>query len=311
MGHVIWLDDCAERPAEEVGGKAIGLGCLLRDGFPVPPGFAIGTDAYRQHLAEGGVPPTIAAEILAAYERLGAGPVAVRSSAAGEDSASFSFAGQQETYLWISGGDEVLRHVVRCWASLFTPQAVAYRARVEAVGEAAVAQMAVVVQEMVPAIAAGVMMTIDPVTGDRSQICIESSLGLGGEVTPDRYCVDKVTLDLRSETLGRKHLAYRFDPDAGVVRSEPVPPEAQEAPSLTRPEVVALAALGKRIERALGAPQDIEWALTPDREIRLLQSRPETVWSRQAPRAVSRPGTSVMDDLLGTITGSRYPESAC
>jgi pyruvate,water dikinase len=331
-----------------VGGKALGLGRLLGEGLPVPSGFVIGTTAYRQHLEQGDLGPAIAAllsgaledddelrsaserigqllvdtplpatisgEVVAAYDRLGVGPVAVRSSAAAEDSASFSFAGQQETYLWVSGADEVVRHVVRCWASLFSPQAIRYRARLEHGGDFAQHAMAVVVQEMVPAVAAGVMMTIDPVTGDRSQISIESSYGLGvavvgGEVTPDRYCVDKVTLDLRSQTLGHKHLAYRFDPQCSEVRPEAVAPEDQEASSLSRQEVVALATLGKRIERALGAPQDIEWAVAPGpdgaRAIHLLQCRPETVWSQRAQPPVSRPGASVMDELLGTIIGSR------
>src|SRR5207245_7322906 len=131
-----------------------------------------------------------------------------------EDTADASFAGQQDTYLWVSGASSLLAHVLKCWASLFTPQAISYRRRLGIpVDDVA---MAVVVQRMVAAEAAGVMMTIDPVTGDRSQITIEGSFGLGlsvvgGEVTPDRYSVDKVNFEIRSRAVGDKPFAYGLD----------------------------------------------------------------------------------------------------
>jgi len=162
--HVVWLDACSRECLPLVGGKAASLGSLLREGFEVPPGFAITTSAYREHVAHNGLAPelerllaqsptleaqhqasdeirglfeastpspTLRAEVLSAYELLGTNSgtaVAVRSSATAEDLAEASFAGQQETYLWILGGEQVLRHIVRCCASLFTPQAIAYRA---------------------------------------------------------------------------------------------------------------------------------------------------------------------------------------
>lgn len=291
------LDGCAPQPAEVVGGKAVGLALLVGQDVRVPPGFVVTTRAYRDFIAdpellrairelvegartfrqqaqasarirrlfEARDPPDGLREALArAYEELGGGdqlPLAVRSSATGEDDAGASLAGRCDSYLWIRGGEDLARAVVRCWASLFSERAIAslQRARVPVDDTA----MGVVVQAMVPAEAAGVLFTIDPVTGDPSQVTIEGSVGLGtavvgGEVTPDRFCVDKVTLEIRSRALadGRACIA-----DA---------------------EAVALAGLAKRVERALGVPQDIEWAIAPPaREIYLLQARPETVWSRR------------------------------
>jgi phosphoenolpyruvate synthase/pyruvate phosphate dikinase len=321
VSYVFPLDGCEPHLAEVVGGKAVGLGSLLREGLQVPPGFAVGTHAYREFVAETGLDRAIHElledaesleaqaeaserirllfeerdltgplrdELAHAYEELGAGPVAVRSSAISEDAAEASFAGEHETYLWIQGADAVARAVVRCWASLFTPQALSYFRRVRI--RADETAMGVVVQTMVAAEAAGVMFTIDPVTGDRSQIAIEGSFGLGqavvaGEVTPDRYSVDKVTLEIRSRALSAKRVAYRFDPEHGEVRLVDVPDDEQMLASLSDEEAVEVASLGKRVERALGAPQDIEWAIGPGpsdkREVFLLQTRPETVWSHR------------------------------
>ena len=316
--HIVWLEDCSGDCADLVGGKATGLGSLLREGLPVPPGFAVTTTAYREHVQRNHIlesiqtllrdatnvesqqriseeihqlfesstaSPELQEEVLKAHERLSGGttqPMAVRSSATAEDLADASFAGQQETYLWLLGGREVLAHVVRCWSSLFSPQAIAYRAHRRMLHDAA---MAVVVQRMVPAEAAGVMLTIDPVSGDRSAITIEAAYGLGaavvnGEVTPDRYCVDKVSLEIRSRSIGPKHVAYRFSPDTQGTRLEPLPKIQQTQPCVTDEEVRALAKLGKHMEQAAGRPQDLEWAIGPGREIYLLQARPETVWSQ-------------------------------
>jgi phosphoenolpyruvate synthase/pyruvate phosphate dikinase len=324
VSYVFALDGCEPHLAEVVGGKAIGLGSLLREGLRVPHGFAVGTHAYREFVAETGLDraihellqgtesleaqaeaserirllfeerelgATLRDELARAHEGLGGDgrlPVAVRSSAISEDATEASFAGEHETYLWIQGADAVAQAVVRCWASLFTPQALSYFCRVDL--RADETAMGVVVQTMVAAEAAGVMFTIDPVTGDRSQISIEGSFGLGqavvaGEVTPDRYTVDKVTLEIRSRTLSPKQIAYRFDPEHGHVRLVDVPYEEQKLACLSNEEAVEVATLGKRVEQALGAPQDIEWAIGPGasdtRELFLLQTRPETVWSQR------------------------------
>jgi pyruvate,water dikinase len=340
--YVCPFADCAEAGNERVGGKAVGLGRLTAHELPVPAGFAITIDAYREQVAAGGLldrvaalvdaadtaeqrprasseiedlfedaamPEPIASDVRTAYAALGHDvPVAVRSSADAEDTADASFAGQQESYLWISGPDAVLTHVRRCWASLFTPQAIAYRAdRGIAARDIA---MGVVVQEMVPATVAGVLMTLDPVTGDPSQITIEASYGLGlalvgGEVTPDRYTVDKVALAPRERVARTKHIAYEFDAAAGEVRAVAVAEDRRDALCLSRDEVLALAELGKRIERALGGAQDVEWALGPGapgaREVFLLQTRPETVWSRKQRGPVAAQGANAMERMLATM----------
>jgi phosphoenolpyruvate synthase/pyruvate phosphate dikinase len=314
-GHVLWLEECGPDAAPLVGGKALGLGHLVRQGHRVPPGFAVTTAAYTEALAAAGRPVTVgdrlAAEIAAAYRRLGGDdgvPVAVRSSATAEDTAEASFAGQQDTYLWVRGAEAVVDHVTRCWASLFTSRAVAYRAQL-GIGDDEIA-MGVVVQAMVPAEAAGVLLTLDPLTGDHSQVTIEAAYGLGtavveGEVTPDRFAVDKVTMELRSRSVGEKAFAYRFDPAAGRVVRVEVPEALRARPCLDDAEVIELAGLGKRVERALGVPQDVEWAVGPPapgtvggRELWLLQARPETVWSRRPRQAVAPPGSSAMDRML-------------
>ena len=163
---------------------------------------------------------------------------------------------------------------------------------------------------MVPAEAAGVMLTLDPITGDRSQITIEASFGLGeavvlGEVTPDRFALDKVTLEIRSRTLSAKHAAYRFDPEAGEVRLVDVPVEQQRLACLSDQEVVEVASLGKRVERALGAPQDIEWAIGPEREVHLLQTRPETVWSQRRAESSASVDTSAVGSIAQALARPR------
>jgi pyruvate, water dikinase len=153
---------------------------------------------------------------------------------------------------------------------------------------------------------AGVLLTLDPLTGDRSQVTIEAAWGLGtavveGEVSPDRFAVDKVTGELRSRSVGEKAFAYRFDPAAGRVGRVEVPEADRARPCLDDAEVAELARLGKRVEQALGAPQDVEWAMAGRRELWLLQARPETVWSRRPRQAVAPPGASVMDRMLSYL----------
>jgi phosphoenolpyruvate synthase/pyruvate phosphate dikinase len=322
---VVDLADCSLDDHPTVGGKASSLGSLIRGGLQVPPGFALTTRAYREHVEHNRLVddlarlirdcPTFEAQqraseeirnlfeqtalaasvhdgVLEAYSRLcvrGDRPLAVRSSATAEDMADASFAGQQETYLWIQGAEEVLRHIVRCWASLFTPQAIAYRLHLQQpVTDLA---MGVVVQCMVDAEAAGVMLTLDPLTGDRDTIVIEAAYGLGaavvnGEVLPDRFCVDKAALEIRSRTLGEKASAYRFNAGAGGVAFEAVEPAMQRKACVSDAEIAELAQLGRRTEEAMGRPQDIEWAIGPGdrgpREVFMLQARPETVWSQKA-----------------------------
>lgn len=318
--HLLALEDCAGADTAQVGGKARGLGQLIGFGLPVPPGFAVTAQAYRYCIERAGLAPQIASlvdhatdaatartaslkisqlfaepilaeeiaeGIAARYRALGEPdiPVAVRSSATAEDLADASFAGQQDTYLWVSGANAVVAHVMRCWASLFTDRAILYRARLQIAPQDLA--MAVVVQQMVPAAAAGVMMTLEPVSGDRSTIYLEGTYGLGegvvrGDVGVDRFWVDKRERTLTRSVIESKAQSHQVDLTRGTVALADVDPTLRDEPCLNSTEVVALAQLGRRVEQDFEAPMDIEWAVDHARNIFLLQARPETVWSRRA-----------------------------
>ena len=261
------------------------------------------------------VPADLADAIRAAYarlcERCGDGdlPVAVRSSATCEDQPDASFAGEHDTYLWVRGGDEVARHVLRCWASLFTDRGIAYR--IERGYGRASAAMSVGVQQMVRPQAAGVAFTLNPLNGDRSQVAIDASWGFGeavvsGEVTPDNFLVDKVMGTVTRRTISAKTLEYRLV-DSDAVTAVPVDADRQSVPCLTDDEILAVARLARRAEKHYRCPQDVEWALEASGDVLLLQSRPETVWSRRARPAASctaDPITSMVQTLLHPSHGT-------
>lgn len=238
-------------------------------------------------------------------------PVAVRSSATAEDMPTASFAGQQETYLWVQGVDEVCDKVKKCWASLFTPRAINYRLRMGIPHERAL--MSVGVQKMVNAKCAGVMFTLDPTTGDPSRIVIEGSWGLGetvvsGSVTPDRFVVDRVTFEITTRVVSPKNIMLACEPSKrGVVHKE-VPADKACTPCLTDEEVIELAKLGKRIHEHYGHPQDIEWAIDLDiafpENIFIVQSRPETVWSQRKVEPAFK-GKTVEDLIWDTVFKKR------
>jgi pyruvate,water dikinase len=259
------------------------------------------------------VAPEVAAEIRSAYARLGARcgddavPVAVRSSATTEDSADASFAGEHDTFLWVSGADAVVEHVRRCWSSVFTDRAIAYRRQMGHADERV--EMSVGVQKMVRPRSAGVAFTLNPLDGDRSQIAIDASWGfgeavVGGEVTPDNYLVDKVLYEITRRRVSEKAVEYRLD-GAGRLELAEVEDGRRSAPCLTDEEIKAVARLARRAERHYGCPQDTEWAIdadlpAPDNVV-LLQSRPETVWSRREPAAAS---TAPAGDYLASIVST-------
>jgi len=266
-------------------------------------------------------PAHLAGAIRDAYHRLcqrcgdSSVPVAVRSSATCEDSPDASFAGEHDTYLWIRGADEVIRHVLRCWASLFTDRGIAYR--VERGYGRASAAMSVGVQQMVQPKAAGVAFTLNPVNGDRSQIAIDASWGFGeavvsGEVTPDNFLVDKVMGTITSRTISAKTLEYRLTGGDTVI-AVATEPERQSIPCLTDDEIAAVARLARRAEKHYRCPQDVEWAIDGgETEAVLLQSRPETVWSRRprpAATCTADPIASMVQTLLHPTRGT--PESHC
>ncbi|MEM2466300.1 MAG: phosphoenolpyruvate synthase [Candidatus Bathyarchaeia archaeon] len=227
--------------------------------------------------------------------------VAVRSSATAEDLPDASFAGQQETYLNVRGENEVIEKTIKCWSSLFTPRAIFYRAQKGFAHERVL--ISVGVQKMVYAKAAGVMFTINPVSGDPNQIVIEGNYGLGeavvsGAVTPDEFIVDKQTMKIIGRRIATKKVMYARDPNTGKTVHLDVPAEKQNLPCLTDEEVLKLAELAKKIEQHYGKPQDIEWAIDSELDfpenVFIVQSRPETVWSL---KAVEAPEKKVEVDL--------------
>jgi pyruvate,water dikinase len=343
-----WFEDIGLDDVASVGGKGGSLGELTRAGIPVPPGFVVTTAAFeafldtldadgeirrtieglaaddlpgiqaasatiRERLHDIDLPAELRTAIVAAYRELGAGeklaPVAVRSSATSEDSLEASFAGLQDTFLWVRGEDEVMRWLRTCWSSLYSTESIHYRQRLH-LPEAHVA-MSVVVQRMADALCSGVMFTRSPTTGDRSVITIEASWGLGscvvsGEVTPDKYVVNKVTGDVMKRDVAAKTVQHVPDTSGGGVREEAVPEDRQSQACLGDALLTELAAIAKRVEQHYGCPQDIEWAITGNDEIFLLQSRPETVWAgRDAAQPVAKPAASAADHVFALLSGRK------
>jgi len=330
-----------------VGGKGASLGELTRAGIRVPPGFVVTTDAFeafvgridperrirrtveglspddlvtvsqvtkgiRDRIETAPIGAALAAAIEAHYVRLcgpdADAPVAVRSSATSEDSTDASFAGLQDTYLWIRGSADVLRFVRSCWASLYSAESVTYRLR-RKLPEDGLA-MAVVIQAMVNSRVSGVMFTRSPLTGDRSVIAIEASFGLGscivsGEVTPDKYVVGKVTGEIVRRTVSHKTVMHIPDLARGGIREQPIPSDRRDQPCLSDDEVLELGRIAKRIEQHYGAAQDIEWAIGPGSDgheaIFLLQSRPETIWSAREAQPAARPKARAFDHVFEVL----------
>ena len=266
---VIPFDDERCKDVDLTGGKGASLASMTQNGLPVPPGFVITSaafaqavdgdalvkhvqnqdlDAVREVVSET-LPP--AELIRKLYDKLPAGSVAVRSSACAEDGGDASYAGQQETYLFVDNFDEVLTRVVDCWLSFFSDRALFYRSHKGSLDDIA---MAVVIQVMVDAKKAGVMFTVDPVTGRRDRLVIEAARGIGeqvvsGEVTPDYYSLDK----------------------KGTLKKARIVDEQV----LSESELSELAKLGLHLAELNGGPQDIEWAFD-DHSLYMLQSRPVT-----------------------------------
>ncbi len=311
MRSVTWFQELSSADVAVVGGKGANLGELTRAGFPVPRGFVITADAYLDAMDHGGVraelvevahaidvdtadslatgahrlqdlvgkagmPDRLRAEIATAYAALGDGRVAVRSSATSEDTADASFAGMNRTFTNVEGADDVVAHVVECWASLYAERVVAYRRARGFDDEPAIA---VVVQEMVDSERSGVMFTVDPATGQRTQLVIEAAFGLGevvvgGQVEPDTYRVEKDDFHLVDVRVGRQTFAIVADPAHGDRRVE-LPATEGARRVLSDDEVAALARIGVAIEQHYGAPQDVEWALAKG-SLFIVQSRPIT-----------------------------------
>ncbi len=215
-------------------------------------------------------------------------PVAVRSSATAEDLPTASFAGQQDTYLWMKGTSRVIESVRKCWASLYTPRAISYRVKNDFPHEKVL--ISVGVQKMVNSRAAGVMFTLNPTDGDVSKVIIEGSWGLGetvvsGSVNPDKFVVDKVMGEINERTISTKHIECVFDVEKGETVDADVSDELQCTCCLEDQEIKELVKIAKTIESHYGRAMDIEWAIDKDftfpENIFIVQARPETVWSRR------------------------------
>jgi pyruvate,water dikinase len=232
-----------------VGGKAAGLARMIRAGERVPDGFCITTAAHDAASTSGEVGAELRSEIVQAYQRLGAGPVAVRSSATAEDLPHASFAGQHETFLNVRGVEELIDAVQLCWDSIASPRAVAYREATDAADGPV--RMGVVVQRMVDPAAAGVLFTANPITGRRTEMVVDAVPGLGDVVVDGSVAADHYVLP----------------------EHEPV---VDPSGCLDREQLGQLRAAGQRLQRWAGAPQDVEWAFDRDGTLWLLQSRPIT-----------------------------------
>lgn len=334
-----------------LGGKCASLVTMTAAGMPVPPGFAITTASYDDFIEGSGLAQTISESLSGLdpddvenvdrlSERIGNAirsepvpdhlsrglseawaelqgrfeetvPVAVRSSATAEDLPDASFAGQQDTYLWLTTEAEVRNHIRKCWASLYTSRAIIYRLK-NGIPEEGLS-MAVGVQKMVSARTAGVAMTMNPSNGDRSKVTVDASWGIGeavvsGLVTPDNIMLDKVMLSIVHEHIGDKHMELVPDEaQKGLVERE-VAPERRCVRSLSDTELRAVAQLAKKAEQHYGVPQDIEWAIDrdlPDGEnLLLLQARPETVHSSKQSDVKPTTSTIGVSSLTSMLTGS-------
>jgi rifampicin phosphotransferase len=304
---IAWFHEVDLGDISLVGGKGANLGKMVRAGLPVPPGFCVTTDAYKQFISEMGlwpemqrllvtlpareagerirqmiekaqIPGSISRSVKEAYSKLNGGlaPVAVRSSATAEDLADASFAGQQGSYLGIRGNEKLSLHIQRCWASLWTERAITYRERNHFPHEQV--SLSVVVQEMVVADLAGVLFTINPVTNQRDEMLINASYGLGesvvsGRVTPDTFRVARKSFRILEQTRGTK--STRIDMSNGGTTESGTTQTERERLCLNDSALRRLYTLGEQVEKYYGTPQDIEWAIANE-HLYLLQTRPVT-----------------------------------
>ena len=349
LAHIAWFEEIGLGDREQVGGKGGSLGELTRAGLSVPAGFVVRTAAFERFLAAlereapvreavaaladeelaaitacsaalrrrieaGELPQEVRADLTAAHERLvgaaGGQPVAVRSSATCEDAADASFAGLQDTYLWVQDAAQMIQRVRSCWASLYSVESISYRLK-HGFAEERVA-MGVVVQHMVDARTAGVMFTRSPTTGDRSVVTIEGAWGLGsavvgGEVTPDRWVLGKVTGEVSVREISDKQIQH-VPAKAGGIEPVAVSAEQRRLACLSDEELQRLRELARRIERHYGCAQDIEWAI--DRAsgaILLLQSRPETVWSAKDAAPLAKPEQDPLMHVMSVFGKRQCP----
>ncbi len=294
-------------------GEVIHKTLRTSNGSKDPKLYEEASQEIRKIIESAPMPADIAVEVRKAYRELSKRTgtsdviVAVRSSATGEDLPDASFAGQQDTYLNVRGEEQLVHYVQRCWSSLYTPRAIFYREEKGFPHEKVL--ISVGVQKMVEAKCSGVIFTLDPVNGDPSKIVIEATWGLGealvaGHIRPDRFIIDKGTLQIVHKEIVPKTLEHVPNREKGLTVQQEVPIERRNIACLADPEAVELAHIARDIEDHYGTPQDIEFALEADKTgkaMYIVQSRPETFWSKM--RAPSDDSSRHIVDRIVVVQG--------
>lgn len=330
---IFWLKEVGQEHNNIVGKKCANLGELTKAGFNVPPGFALGVEAYKRFMQETEVtdrlmeflstfsadpnnvadtlkyeeaskqmrsitesikmPPDMEKTIKDYYKELcriaGRENIYVATRSAGP----VSHPGQYETYLNVSGADDVVLNVTRVWSSTFNPRSIIARARLNL--PLNYDPIGVAVLTMVDAKAAGVLFTVNPVNGDESKVAIEGSFGFGeavvsGNVTPDRYLVDKITYEMEERVVSDKGAEFVYNPETKDMEYKELPPDQKKLPCLEDKEILELAKLARKVEDHFGCPQDVEWSISRSlpfpQSIFLVQARPESVWGKKKKESV-------------------------
>jgi len=326
---VYWFEELGKESSDLVGKKGANLGEMTKMALPVVPGYVVSIESYRRFMAETGVgeqiskyidslgkidnidkceaaskvirsmieeqamPEYLGEKIGSYYDALcqktGIPDVAVSTRSGGPVSRPGMF----DTYLNVSGKEQVIQHVKKVWSSAFTGRAMWYRLQHDVPVDGDV--LGVVVMKLVNARSAGITFTADPVTGDRTRIIVDASWGLGegvvsGKVDVDRFVIDKETLEVVEKAIGKKTFSVATVKEG--VEDTPVPPEKQEVSCLSNDELREIAKLGKSLEERLGQPQDIEWAIDPDltfpNNLFVFQTRPEKFATEKASTAIDR-----------------------
>jgi len=333
---IYWLKEIGQEHNQIVGKKCANLGELTKAGFHVPPGFALGVEAYKRFMAEteapdrllklmstfnadpenvedmlkfealsekmrGTVesikmPPDMEKTIKSYYAEMckiaGRENIYVATRSAGPA----SHPGQYETYLNVSGPDDVVFNVVRVWSSTFNTRSIIARARLK-IPELPVHYdpIGVAVLTMVDAKSAGVMFTVNPVNGDESKVAIEGSFGVGeavvsGSVNPDRYLVDKITYEIEERVVSDKGSEFRYNPETKEMEYTELPPDKRKLPCLEDREILELTKLARKVEDHFGCAQDLEWSISMSlpfpESIFLVQARPESVWGKKKKESI-------------------------
>jgi pyruvate,water dikinase len=316
MSYLAWFSDLSdEKLARSAGGKGASLCRMFRFGLPVPDGFIVCSELFTAFMQTGGLREKVLTRIasidwdhhagrvagakeirdmIAAapmtdeltdsiksyYSELGNNvPVAIRSSSTAEDLSDASCAGQQDTYLYVIGEDDVIRHIKECWASLYNDNAIFYR-KEKGFDEREVS-IAVVVQCMVNSVKSGVMFTANPIDHRPDIAVIEAAWGLGeaivgGVVTPDNYWINKHSCVVESEFISEKEVMVVRKSERGGTKEIPVPSDLAEIPVLNEAEQKSLVEIAVKVEDFYGKPQDIEWGIDENGKLKVLQSRPIT-----------------------------------